>query len=274
MPSRHSLPRPSWAFLAGMAAGILGLAIVALHIFADDEDALFDRIVAEKTASDWTDQRKLAVLTNVAHTLVKNRADIFAGRGRPGFRERWLRSADVDLLTGSGACGSYTSVLARLLDRAGIPFRISQMYCAEGGWGCHITVDAKVEGKWVAADALYDVVYPVDGETVGENWDQYRYLLPDDYDPRYRYADIRYTNWTKIPLVMPAAKRILDRVAPGFAKTLSLRSYVLNIYRTYEVALIFLALCCGLLALLRIRKRGSQKLWAHERAASGINPGS
>ena len=36
------MPRPSRAFLAGMAAGILGLAIVALHVFANDEDALFD----------------------------------------------------------------------------------------------------------------------------------------------------------------------------------------------------------------------------------------
>jgi hypothetical protein len=107
-------------FLAGALTGAAGLALVVLHIFAGYEDVLFDRIVAAKVESGWTDEKKVAVLTNAAHELVKYRAEIFTNLPPSGLRERWLRSAEVDLMTGRGACGSFTSVLARLLDRAGI----------------------------------------------------------------------------------------------------------------------------------------------------------
>lgn len=253
-------------FLAGALTGAAGLALVVLHIFAGYEDVLFDRIVAAKVESGWTDEKKVAVLTNAAHELVKYRAEIFTNLPPSGLRERWLRSAEVDLMTGRGACGSFTSVLARLLDRAGIGYRVAQMYCEASGWGCHIILEANVGGRWVTADALYDVVFPAGAKDVGERWDEFRALTPPDYEQSYRYADIRYTNWTKVPVLMPAVKSVLDRFAPEFSRTLSIRSYVLNVYRTYEIALTLLVAGAGL-AALGVSWRRRPKALAQKRPA-------
>ncbi len=242
---------PLRSFFLGILAGAIGIALLALHLFADHENALFDQIVAAKVENDWSDLKKLTVLTATAHDLVGPRKAIFADQKKINFRDTWLRSADVDLQTGRGACGSYTAVLARLLDRAGIPFRLLQIYCEDGQeWGCHITLDAKIDGKWMAADAMYNVVYPVEGKEVGRNWEKYAHLVPANYDMRYRYADVRYTNWTKIPVIMPATKSLLNLVAPEFASTLSIRGYLLNMYRTYEVMLLLALLGAGGIVLV------------------------
>ena len=44
---------------------------------------------------------------------------------------------------------------------------------------------------------------------VESNWDYYKNQVPTDYDKSYRYEGVRYTNWQKIPLVMPLIKNIL-----------------------------------------------------------------
>jgi hypothetical protein len=66
---------------------------------------------------------------------------------------------------------------------------------------------------------------------------------------KYNYAGVRYTNWTKIPVIMPAIKKVLDFTAPEFASTFSVRRYVLNVYRVYEVGLLSLwwplTSCCA-----------------------------
>ena len=67
---------------------------------------------------------------------------------------------------------------------------------------------------------------------------------------RYRYADVRYTNWTKIPVVMSATKSLLNVVAPEFVSTLSICGYLLNMYRTYEVMLLLALLGVGGIVVL------------------------
>ena len=45
---------------------------------------------------------------------------------------------------------------------------------------------------------------------VKNNWSYYKNQLPPGYDMTYRYEDVRYSNWTKIPVILPAIKKILD----------------------------------------------------------------
>ena len=244
------------SFSSGALIGALGLALVALHVLADYEDHLFDQIVSSTIEPDWSDQKKLVVLTAVAHD------DIFGGKNSINIHD-WLGQWLVQ--DGLRDCGTYSGVLGRLLDRAGIGFRIAQMYCPEEGvWGCHITLEAKVNGGWLAVDPLYNIVFPVSYEEVGRNWDKYKRLTPSNYDEKYRYAGVRYTNWNKIPIVLPATKWLLDFVAPEFARTLSLRSYFLNLYRVYEFAGFFLILVVGFLLLRARAKQAHVELTENE----------
>jgi hypothetical protein len=129
--------------------------------------------------------------------------------------------------------------------------------------GCHATIEAYADGKWIAVDPLYNVVFPVSAAEVGRNWDTYKALTPPGYDMKYKYAGVRYTNWTKIPVIMPAIKTVLDFVAPEFASTFSVRRYVLNVYRVYEVGLLSLLFVVAAYLLLRmasVRKRRALSL--------------
>jgi len=80
---------------------------------------------------------------------------------------------------------------------------------------------------------------------------------------KYKYAGVRYTNWTKIPVIMPAIKTVLDFAAPEFESPFSVRRYVLNVYRVYEVGLLSLLFAVAAYLLLRmasVRKRRALSL--------------
>jgi hypothetical protein len=74
---------------------------------------------------------------------------------------------------------------------------------------------------------------------VSANWPNYADQVPRGYNKMYDYTGVRYTNWSKIPVLMPAVKEVLSW---GLAdvETLSVRSYVLNLYRTYMYLLLVL----------------------------------
>jgi hypothetical protein len=80
---------------------------------------------------------------------------------------------------------------------------------------------------------------------------------------RNEYAGVRYTNWTKIPVIIPAIKKVLDFAAPEFASTFSVRRYILNVYRIYEVGLLsplFLVAAYLLLRMASVRRRRALSL--------------
>ena len=240
------------AFVMGAAIGAFGVALVALHVMADYEDALFDQIVAAVVQPEWPEAQKIAALTAETHALLKDRAKFFVNTGYVAPRTSWLTSADVNLLDGRGVCRSHASVLGRLLDRAGIHFRIVRIYFPDKGtWACHLGIEAEAEGKWRAIEPYDNIVFPVDYLELSRHWADYKALAPAGYDPRLDQAEIHYTNWRRIPVIMPAIKKILDVTAPEFASTFSLRRYLLNAYRVYEIGLLLVLLAVANYFLLR-----------------------
>ena len=196
---------------------------------------------------------------------------VFSDKSYVSFRDWLFPSGDVQLMDGRGACGSHAHVLGRLLDRAGIDFRGVQMYCADSNtWGCHTTIEAYADGKWIAVDPLYNVVFPVSAAEVGRNWDTYKALAPQGYDMKYKYAGVRYTNSTKIPVIMPAIKTVLDFAAPEFASTFSVRRYVLNVYRVYEVGLLSLLFAVAAYLLLRMASVRSRSAFSLMKPAASF----
>jgi hypothetical protein len=164
------------------------------------------------------------------------------------FESSVINPATFDLMTTDGMCGSYSRVLARILECNDIPVRFAQME-VNGTFGGHIILEAKLGKDWIVLDPMYDLYFRrpdsrfASFNDVRDNWDYYRQKVPQNYNMNYRYEGVRYTNWNKIPVILPAIKELLYLFL-GKQKTdeLSLRSYFLRPYHTlfYFTLIIFI----------------------------------
>jgi hypothetical protein len=214
-----------------------------MGVFAVGEDRVYDTIVNRAVADTMTAAEQVVALRGAAHDLVSARNQYLGTVQNSGIRGRWFGSADYSLLKG-GDCGHYVAVLTRLLHRAGFEARIAQMLCEDTSYGaCHIVVEANLGSKWVVLDPLYDHAFRAPDGTlasyaeVSAHWDRYVAQVPPDYRRMYSYNDVRYTNWSKFPVLMPAAKTVLGWVVED-VETVSIRAGVLNLYRTYAYLLL------------------------------------
>lgn len=178
----------------------------------------------------------LVRIMHASHNLLNRREPIFEGKSLDGFKAGLLHPATVDLMTADGACASFSFVLARLLDGYHYPVRIAQMK-AKGEFAKHNVVEVETRHGWAVLDALYDLYFikPDHGlasfADVENNWNYYRHQLPAGYDTAYHYEDVRYSNWTKVPVIFPAIKKILDlTLGKAQADTISVRTYFLKMY--------------------------------------------
>ena len=203
------------------------------------EDALFesivDKIKSQANPDQYIDSFFIAAM-QMTHTLEYNRQAIFSGRRLPSLKADFFRPATVDLMTGNGACGSYTTVLARILKAGGYQVRIAQM-TIDGKAGGHMVVEAKKRSAWVVLDPLLLQYFKKPDSSlasfkdVQQNWAYYQQQTHQNYVPSYRYEEVRYTNWEKIKILGPVAEKIFT-IFLGKEKTdeIAIRSYVLRKY--------------------------------------------
>ena len=132
---------------------------------------------------------------------------------------------------------------------------------AHGKFAAHNVVEAKTTNGWAVLDPLFDVYFikPNSGlasfADVQGNWDYYKKQLPSNYDFNYRYEDVRYSNWGKIPLILPAAKKVLDFVlGKEKADAISLRVYFLKMYDFYFMLTLILYIPVFILTLRKLIK--------------------
>ena len=150
----------------------------------------------------------------LVNQLCERRIAVFGHQPVKGIRAEYIQPASVDLTTGQGACGSYAYVLGRLLQEMNFDVRLPQMTVNNQKSG-HILVEAKTSYGWVVLDATFNTVFKKqDGRLasfadVQSNWTYYKQQVPENYNMAYRYEGVRYTNWDKIPLVMPLIKNIM-----------------------------------------------------------------
>jgi hypothetical protein len=234
-------------------------------------DRTFDYIAARVTTPAMTQREKAVALLHATHDLLEPREKFFEGRRDHGAREDWFHAADFALIEARGACGAYSQVFAQALEAADIDIRIAQMMCAHGP-GCHIVVEANIEGRWVVMDAAYDTAFENPDGTlatfgeIGADFPTFRKQLPPNYDDRFAYAGVRYTNWDKVPVLMPALKAVLGLFMGQHVDEVCLRSYVLDPYAMYlKMVLGAWAVTAGItsVALVRRRSRSRSKKLAH-----------
>src|SRR4030095_13368789 len=147
---------------------------------------------------------------HLTHYLEERRNRVFQQEDIDGMSD-FIRPITYDLMTAKGACGSYSMVLGSILHELGFKVRFAQMKVGEI-WGGHIIIEAETKKGWAVLDPSFSLFFKKpDGnlacfKDVQQNWGYYKQQLPEDYIHEYAYADVRYTNWEKIPVVSPALK--------------------------------------------------------------------
>ena len=219
--------------------GFLLASLFYFRMESNYEDDLFRAIrsdINSKIRPAESEDSVMVKAMHLCHDLLIAREPVFEGKQFRGFESGLLEPASLDLMTARGACGSYSMVLARILQGYHYPVRIAQMKSG-GVFAAHNIVEAKTLHGWVVLDPLFDVCFVNPSnklagfDEVKNNWDYYKPQLPSGYDMNYRYEDVRYSNWTKIPIVMPALKKMLDlTIGKQKADTISLRTYFLRKY--------------------------------------------
>ena len=190
------------------------------------------------------DDNKDSIVIKIMHTcydLMGNRFPIFEGsKDLEGVKVDYFHPATIDLMTGRGGCGSFSMVLARILQDYHYPVRIVQMY-SDGRYAAHNILEVNINTKWIVLDPLFNTYFVKPNQKelasyddVKNNWEYYKKQLPADYNPAYVYTQARYTNWEKDPIVFPLTKKILDLVlGKTKADTISLRVHFLRMYDFY-----------------------------------------
>lgn len=197
----------------------------------------------------------LVAATATTHELEKSRQTMFAQLDGKTLKSKYLQPITYDLMTGQGACGSNSYVLGRLLKEFNIDVKFAQMY-VNGRPGGHIVIEAKRDTGWVVLDALYNQ-YFVDSlgrlasfSAVGKNWDYYKKQINDGYDEKYKYENVQYTNWNKIPVILPFIRKILIFFkGEEYVQSVSLRKLLLQKFKIIYYSIFFIT-------FLLVTKRG------------------
>lgn len=243
-----------------------GFLIASLFYFkmeAAYENGLFLSIknsIDHKTDANDTEDSVLLKAMDVCHTLMADRGATFQDGASLGPQGDFFHPASVDLMTAGGACGSYSEVLARIMQTYEYPIRIAQMK-ANGIFAAHNLVEVKTAHGWVILDPTFNAAFTkpdsrlASFDDVKNNWTYYSKQVPPGYDMNYRYEDVRYSNWQKLPVVLPAIKGTLNfLLGKEKADTISMRTWFLKIYTIYFYVALFLCIPVLLFTIKKIVK--------------------
>jgi len=246
------------------------LLALLVYFFTEDnyEQQIFNALatqVKESSASKSSDSILINSL-KLTYNLEKFRLSVFGNKEINALKSNIIRPVTFDLMTGSGACGSYSFVLSRLLDELGFETRFAQMKVGDS-FGGHIIIEAKTDKGWVALDASYNLYFKKkNGELasfrdVQNDWAYFSKQVPADYDPSYSYSGVRYTNWEKVPVLMPMIKGGLNVVkGKEAADEFSMRSlFVKKFSFLFKVTLVIYILATMLFIRLYIRQSNEIK---------------
>ena len=224
--------------------------------------SVIKKSIDKKTDFNDTQDSLVIKIMQSCNSLLRSRSTVFTGAKEDfdDLKVNYMHPASIDLMTARGACGSYSLVLARIIQNYHLPVRIAQMK-ANGQFGAHNIIEVEIHSNWIVLDPLYDLYFvsPTNQlasfNDVKNNWNFYRKQLPAGYDSSYKYTDVRYTNWTKIPVVLPAVKKILD-VVIGRQKsnTFCMRVLFLRMYDIYFYFTLILFIPVFLITLKKIIK--------------------
>lgn len=250
-------------FLNGFILALIG------YFYTENnyEEKIFDALALQVTQTSNSQNTDSLLLTSlhVTHELERYRLSVFGDKEIRTFKSDLIRPVTFDLMTGNGACGSFSYVLARILNQMSIPTRFAQMK-VNGEYGGHILVEAFNGSSWVILDPSYDLAFRKENGSlasfadVQHNWKKFSTQVPEGYNPIYSYSGVQYTNWDKIPVVMPALKQVLsltmgeEEAAVFSIRNLFLRKFEFLFRLTLVIYILFT------LILIRMYRKQSQEI--------------
>jgi hypothetical protein len=262
--------------------GFLLSSLIYFRTESSYEDGLFASIKASINdnldSNDNADSIAVKAM-NVCHFLMRPRASTFAFKTSTelGPEAGIFRSASHDLMTTSGACGSYSLVLARIIDTYHYPVRIAQMK-AHGIYGAHHIVEVNTGSSWVLLDPTYNLCFTrPDGhlasfKDIQQDWNYYVHQVPADYDLNYNYEDVRYTNWEKIPILMPAIKKVMTLcIGAGNTNDFSLRTHFMNTFKVWFLLILILEIGLILFTAKQLIRNSKWQFFRHFNVRLGQN---
>jgi len=243
--------------------GFLLALLVTVRMQDEFEAGFFDSL-AQKVQADTHDPSPDSMLIgamHVTHALLISRTAIYNSTARSGFISNYIHPLSSDLVTADGACGSYAAVLCRLLQSLNFEPRLLQMEGSDGKV-CHIVLEVLSSKGWIVLDPLYDLSFRrKDGsfasfQDVSHDWSLYGRQAPAGYNPAYCYSSARYTNWGKVPVIMPFARLLIGwRLDKDALDHLSLRTFFLRKYLIIEYLTALLLLLLLAPPVIRFFKR-------------------
>jgi hypothetical protein len=255
------------AYVLMFLNGFLIATVLCFRMQASYEDGVFASIkssIGENIDPDDNADSIAVKSMNLCYSMMRPRASTFrTGTQNMGPEANLFHSTSIDLQTTSGACGSYSQVLARILKSWHYPVRIAQMK-AYGYFGGHMIVEVFAGSHWVVLDPTFNLAFTrPDGrlasfQDVHSDWNYYSQQVPADYDKNYKYEDARYTNWDKVPVLFPAIKKVMT-ICMGTeeANSFSMRTHFMNTYMVWYNVLLILEIGIFLMTVKRMVKTRS-----------------
>jgi hypothetical protein len=242
--------------------GFILASICYFFVQSKYENGLFSVIKSEIEThidSDDTHDSVVVKAMHACHDLMINRAATFGNYSSFDFgpAATVFHSTQVDLMTTKGNCGSYSEVLARIITTFHYPVRIAQMK-AGGVWAAHNVVEAYTGTHWVLLDPTFDLVFVKPNRQLAsfndihQDWSYYSKQVPLGYDLKYNYSDVRYSNWSKFPVIAPVLNKALTALSGDeYADGISIRVLFIDTWKIYfQLALLLESLL--LIAIVRI----------------------
>lgn len=246
---------------------IYGFLLASLfYFYVEDsyEIQLFEGLadyVKEKSAETGNNEDTLLLQSlHLTSYLGHSRSFIYSNRNLNTIMSSLIHPVTVDLQTAKGACGSYSYILSRLLNELKIPNRIAQMK-VDSLYGGHILLEAKTSKGWVVLDGSYDLFFKKPNGTLASfadvqgNWDYYQKQVPQGYNYAYRYEGVRYTNWNKIPIMMPFMKSVVALFWGKEVDTFSLRTYFVRKFHVLFQCTVLIYSILLLVAIVRYARK-------------------
>jgi hypothetical protein len=233
------------------------LFVLLIYILIEwqHEDNLYKNIgkMAELKASSKVDTAIVKSAMISINDIMTSRHELFRGHEKQSWKQDVFQSADIDLMYGSGACGGYSKVLARTLQIQGFKVRIGQLKTLKFGYGGHIIIELYSEtlNKWVFVDPLFKlIIRQKNGDwasvkEVAKNYELYSSQFPAEFNERFKFDDVRYTNWTKFGGITKPYYA-LAKLFKGkrYADTICLRMYGLSTFPVlfWSIEIVYLVL--------------------------------
>lgn len=219
--------------------GVLLASMVYFKMEATYDEQIFGAIarhIIRDSIGQNNEDTFLVRALDLANDFEQNRLDVFKHQEIKGFKANVFHPVTMDLITGNGACGSASAILARILKAYGYKVRFAQMITSSNKVG-HILIEVQKKKQWVVMDPLYNF-YLKDStgkfasfNDVHKNFAYYKKQFPQNYPMEYNYAGVNYTNWNKIKLIGPLTKGILNIfMGKEKADEISIRPYILRSY--------------------------------------------